>query len=371
MKYDVAIIGGGPVGNYLANLLAGEFKVVVVEAKNSFGGKACTGIMGAENYEKLNLPKEAIINKLRGAIFYSRIQSFEIERPTPQAYVVDRKLLERKLAENAIRHGAEYYMGTRFLGFKNRKAIVQRFNEKFEIEADFYVGADGVNSKVAQEIGARTDAEFLSGYDVEVVGDFNRTDFVEIWVNKEINNEFFMWLAPIDNFNARLGTFGTYDSLFRFVKLKLLKETNIVEIKAGNVGLGFRKPWVKGNVALVGDAALQIKPLTAGGIVYGMLCSHALRYSIRRGNLKRYEDLCKDIKKQISFGLRIRRLFKALNQDQIEKFFEIFSSDEAKNVIETYADFDDHKKTITAIVKNPKLLARGLKVFPMLLRYFL
>jgi len=107
MKYDVAIIGGGPVGNYLANLLAGEFKVVVVEAKNSFGGKACTGIMGVENYEKLNLPKEAIINKLRGAIFYSRIQSFEIERPTPQAYVVDRKLLERKLAENAIRHGAE------------------------------------------------------------------------------------------------------------------------------------------------------------------------------------------------------------------------------------------------------------------------
>lgn len=369
MKYDVAIIGGGPVGNYLANLLASEFKVAVVEAKNSFGGKACTGILGAENYEKLNLPKEAIVNKLRGAVFYSRIQSFEIERPASQAYVVDRKILERKLAENAIKKGAEYYMGTRFLEFKNGKAIVQRFNERFEIEADFYVGADGVGSKVAQEIGAKTDAEFLSGYEVEVVGDFKKTDFVEIWVNKEINNEFFMWLAPIDESTARLGTFGTYDALLRFVRLRLLKETNIVEIKTGNVGLGVRKPWVRGNVALVGDAALQIKPLTAGGIVYGMLCAHALRYSIRRGNLNVYEDLCKDIKKQITFGLRIRRLFKALNQDQIEKFFEIFSSKEAKEVIESYADFDDHKKTITALVKNPKLLARALRVFPMLLRY--
>lgn len=369
MKYDVAIIGGGPVGNYLANLLAGEFKVALIEAKTSFGGKACTGIIGAENYEKLNLPREAILNEFRGAVFYSRIQSFEIRRKTPQAYMVDRKILEKTLAEKAVRNGAEYYMGTRFLGFKNGKALVQRFNERFEIEADFYVGADGVSSKVAQEIGARAEAEFLSGYEVEVVGDFKRKDFVEVWVNKDINEEFFMWVAPVNESLARVGTFGDYDSLMRFLKLKLLKETQIVEIKAGNVGFGFRRPWVKENVALVGDAALQIKPLTAGGIVYGMLCAHALRYAIRRNNLAMYEKLCGDIKKQIAFGLRVRKLFKDLNQEKIEKLFEVLSTREAIEVIENYADFDDHKKTITALVKHPRLLAKALKVTPMLLRY--
>lgn len=369
MKYDVAIIGGGAVGNYLANLLAGEFRVALIEAKTSFGGKACSGIIGAENYEKLNLPMEAILNEFTGAIFYSRIQSFEIERKTPQAYMVDRKALEKALAERAIKKGAEYYMGARFLGFKNGKALVERFNERFEIEADFYVGADGVSSKVAQEVGAKTEAEFLSGYEVEVVGDFKRKDFVEVWVNKDINDEFFMWVAPVNESLARVGTFGSYDALMRFLRLRLLKETHIVEIKAGNVGFGFRKPWVKGNVALLGDAALQIKPLTAGGIVYGMLCAHALRYSIRRGDLSIYEKLCGDIKKQIAFGLRVRKLFKALDQEKIEKLFEILSSREAINVIENYADFDDHKKTITALVKHPRLLARALRVTPMLLRY--
>ena len=43
MKYDVLIIGGGPVGNYLANLLAGDFSVAVVERKGSFGGRPAPG----------------------------------------------------------------------------------------------------------------------------------------------------------------------------------------------------------------------------------------------------------------------------------------------------------------------------------------
>ncbi|WP_297504644.1 NAD(P)-binding protein, partial [Thermococcus sp.] len=68
MRYDVLIIGAGPVGSYLANLLAREFSVAVVERKGSLGGKACTGIIGAENYERLGLPESAVLNKLRGAV---------------------------------------------------------------------------------------------------------------------------------------------------------------------------------------------------------------------------------------------------------------------------------------------------------------
>ncbi len=73
MRYDILIIGGGPVGNYLASLLARDFNVAVVERKTSFGGKACTGIIGgAENYERLGLPEKAVLNRLRGAVFIQR-----------------------------------------------------------------------------------------------------------------------------------------------------------------------------------------------------------------------------------------------------------------------------------------------------------
>ncbi|WP_461866812.1 geranylgeranyl reductase family protein, partial [Thermococcus sp.] len=316
MKYDVAIIGGGPVGNYLANLLARNFDVAVIEAGNSFGGKACTGIIGKKSYDDLKLPKKAVLNTLRGAIFYSKIQSFEIKRAEPQAYLVDRKALEKILAEKAIKKGVEYFMGARFVGFKKGRAIVQRFNRQFDVEAQFYVGADGLRSKVAQEMGVKTKAEFLSGYEVEVVGEFERPDFAEVWVNKELNEEFFFWVAPVNENLARIGTFGSLDSLFKFLKMRMLKAESIVEFKAGSVGLGWRKPWVKGNMAIVGDAALQIKPTTAGGIAYGMFCAHALAYSLINGRPKDYEKLCNEIKKQISFGMRIRKMFLGLTQEQ-------------------------------------------------------
>ena len=370
MRYDVLIIGAGPVGNYLASLLAGKLNVAVVEKKGSFGGKACTGIVGAENFERLGLPEEAVINKLRGAVFYSRIQSFEIERKTPQAYVVDRKALEKSLAERAVKRGTDYFMSTTFKGFKNGKAILQHLNERFEIEADLYVGADGVSSTVAKAIGAKTRAEFLTGYEVEVVGDFRR-DFVEVWVNKEITPEFFAWVVPVDENLARVGTFGSMEALNRFLRVRLLRPTAIVEFKAGSVGFGWRKPWVRGNVALLGDAALQIKPTTAGGIIFGAMCARELAQAILKGDLTSYEKSCSWVKKQISFGLRFRNLFRGMNQGEVEKVFEILGSKEAREVIETQADFDDHLRTAKAILKRPKLLAKLIRISPAIVRALL
>ncbi|WP_297437290.1 NAD(P)/FAD-dependent oxidoreductase [Thermococcus sp.] len=367
MRYDVLIIGAGPVGSYLANLLAKDLSVAVVERKGSFGGKACTGIIGAENYERLGLPEGAILNRFRGATFYSRIQSFQVERKSPQAYIVDRKTLEKELAKSAVKKGAEYYMTTSFQGFKDGRAILQHLGERLEIEADFYIGADGITSAVAKNIGAETRAEMLPGYEVEVVGEFKK-DFVEVWVDKEMNEDFFFWVAPLSKNLARVGTLGSIDALGKFIRTRGLKATSIIEFKSGSVGFGWRKPWVSGNIALVGDAALQVKPTTAGGIVYGMLCAHSLRRALLEGRLNSYEKECSFVRRQISFGLRFRRVFKGLNQEGIERIFEILGSREAREVIESQADFDDHLKTAKAVMRRPRLLAALLRVSPSIIR---
>ena len=367
MKYEVLIIGGGPVGNYLATLLAGKMDVAVVERKGHFGGKACTGIVGAEMYEGLGLPEKAILNAFNGAFFISKKTVFEVSRKTPQAYLVDRKILERELAKRAMKRGAEYYMATSFLGFRNGKAVVQHLDSKFEIEAKFYVGADGVNSTVAREIGARTDGEVLKGWEVEVLGNFRR-DRVEVWVNKDLNPEFFFWVAPINEEEARVGTFGSVDSLAKFLKLRRLNGGRILEFKTGAVILGWRRPWVKGNVALLGDAALQIKPTTAGGIVFGAYCARVLAKGILNGDISRYERECSWVRNQISFGLRVRKLFRKMSQENIEEVFDVLSSEEAREIIERSANFDDHVQTVKAILKSPRLLAKLIRISPMILR---
>ncbi|ASJ17454.1 bacteriochlorophyll synthase [Thermococcus chitonophagus] len=370
MKYDVLIIGGGPAGNYLAGLLAGKMDVAVIERKGSFGGKACTGIIGAEMYEALGLPEKAVLNAFNGAFFISKKTVFEIKRRTPQAYLVDRKTLERELAKKAMRKGAEYYLATNFLGFRDGKAIVQHLDSKFAIRADFYVGADGINSTVAREINAKTEGEVLRGWELEVLGNFRR-DKVEVWVNKEINPEFFLWVAPINEEEARVGTFGPIDSLAKFLKLRRLEGGKILEFKTGAVILGWRKPWVKENVALLGDAALQIKPTTAGGIVFGAYCARVLAREILKGDISKYEKECSWVRNQISFGLRVRKLFEKMSQESIEEVFEILGSEEAREIIEKSASFDDHVQTIKAILKSPKLLAKLIRISPMILRMLL
>ncbi|CAB50516.1 geranylgeranyl reductase family protein [Pyrococcus abyssi] len=370
MNYDALIIGGGPVGNYLASLLAGKMSVAVVERKGAFGGKACTGIIGAENYESLGLPDKAILNAFKGAFFISKTKVFEIHRQVPQAYLVDRKVLERELAKRAIKRGADYYLATNFVGFKDGKAILQHLDSRFEIKAKYYVGADGVNSKVAQEIGAKTRGEVLRGWELEVLGNFRR-EWVEVWVNKDINPEFFFWVAPINEEEARIGTFGDVESLAKFLKVRRINPSNVLEIKSGAVVLGWRSPWVKDNVALVGDAALHIKPTTAGGIVFGSYCARALAKAILNGNLAEYEKNCSWVKEQVKFGLRIRKVFKSLTQKEIEEIFEVLGSEDARKLIIEKADFDDHVKTAKALLRNPRLLARLIRIAPIILRTLL
>ncbi len=365
--YDVLIIGGGPVGNYLARLMSKNYDVAVVERRGSFGMKACTGIVGAESYEKLKLPKEAVLNSLNGAVFHSKTKSFKIWRDRAQAYVLDRKVLEKELAVEAANAGVDYLMLTTFLGFRDGKAVMKHLGKEFTVEAKYYVGADGVASTVAKEIKAETRAEVLKGYEAEVAGEFDERT-VEVWIDKDVNAEFFMWVTPVEHELARVGTFGGMRNLVEFLKLRGLRPTKVVEVKAGSVALGWRRPWARGNVALVGDAALQIKPTTAGGIVYGMICAHALKGAIEAGDLKAYWDACKAVRRQISLGLKVRRAFRKMSQDDIEKLFDVFSDRAVVETIERYADFDDHVKTFKAIVRKPRVLARLVAISPTLIR---
>ena len=67
--YDVAVIGGGPVGSYIAARLVGDgCRVVVLERKQFLSEPVCcTGIIGRECVNAFSIDEDLIWRWMNGA----------------------------------------------------------------------------------------------------------------------------------------------------------------------------------------------------------------------------------------------------------------------------------------------------------------
>ena len=76
-KYDVVVIGAGPVGIYASFKLAEAGLAVLAVEEDTCIGKPrfCTGLIGKEAFDKFDLPKEAIENEFNSAWINSPLGS--------------------------------------------------------------------------------------------------------------------------------------------------------------------------------------------------------------------------------------------------------------------------------------------------------
>jgi len=264
-KYDAIIIGAGPAGCKTAEIISGKgYDILVVEEHATIGKPVqCTGLVSKKIGK---IPKKIILNKIKNAKFCSGKSCFEI-KAKEDAYVIDRAGFDRFNAAKARSAGVEFRLKTRFSSLKND--IVFAGGRKYKTK--ILVGADGPNSSVAKVSGIKLSENIVAGMQARVNGNF-KPDTVELHFGSEAAHGMFGWVVPENDEVARVGLMANKNPLKYFQKfVKNFGKYKISDTFGDIVRYGLIEKSCSDRTILVGDAACQIKPFSAGGLVYGQI----------------------------------------------------------------------------------------------------
>ncbi|HIK02812.1 TPA: NAD(P)/FAD-dependent oxidoreductase [archaeon] len=344
---DVTIVGGGTAGLFLAKELKEKGISSIVYEEHKELGKPVhdTGIFSKNLLEFIPDLKKIALNTVKGARLISPNGTVvELAREENEAFILDRDKLEKNLAK-----GLNVEIGKK----------VQDLNFK----SKYIIGADGAGSTVAKLGGFPPIKEWLLGLEYEIPNNgTHQKELVELYFGNEIAPKFFAWIVPT-NKTLRVGLAvpeRAKEYLDKFLK-KHFGKAEIIQQIGGQIPIGWRDEIVKGNIALLGDAAGQVKPTTGGGVYMGMASAKILANAIKNEDLGQYvEGWNKKIRPELEHGLKIRKFFDKLSDNELDRIFALLQNEKLRNLIVEHGDMDKPSALVKAVLGNPKLIGEFL-----------
>ena len=357
--YDVVVIGGGPIGSWVAYKLAGMgYGVAVVERKERLGGPVCcTGIISRECVDSFAIDESVIFRWVNGAQLFSPSgKLLRLWRQEPQAAIVDRAAFNVALASRAQGRGVEYALNSPVrnieAGDDGVRIEAVRQGERLVFEARVAVIASGFGSRLAEDLGPGRVGDSVMGAqaEVEAIG----VDEVEVYCGQEIAPSFFAWLVPTSPGKALVGLLSRHDPGVYLRKLvsSLLAAGKIasaeVELNYGGILLKSLPRTYGERLVVVGTAAGQVKPTTGGGIYYGLLCADIAADNLHRAlktndlsakSLAGYErGWRRKLGRELKTGYWARKFYERLSDRQVDRVFDII---ESSGILEALLKADD------------------------------
>ena len=354
---NTIIIGAGPIGSYLGYMLSkrGISNTIVEEHKTIGKPEQCTGLISRNIEDHINpsLYKKAILNKVNGAVISCGKQSFEVKTANFKAYVFNRETFDKAIADKAKNKGSELLLNHRYINHQTTKKGLKinlnssqkaSKNAKY-LESSFLVGADGPVSKVAKNSYLYGDRKFWTGTQVilKTKKPWFDKEMVYLFLDRRYSDGFFAWTVPIDENRAKVGLASATkpsELMQKFLKEKF--ENFVVEEKhAGLIPIYKKIPLQnkEKNVFLVGDAALQCKATTGGGVVNGMVAAKGLAEAISSGKLD-YEKRINQIRRNLWMHSLIRKKASNMNDKRKEKLLKDLNDEKVKKVLREKGDMD-------------------------------
>jgi geranylgeranyl reductase family protein len=290
-SYDVIVAGAGPAGSTAARLLAERGASVLLLDKQRFPrDKPCGGgvTMRAASAQDIDL-SPVTEQTIYGARFSLRLgESFDRRFRAPLTYMTQRRRLDAYLAERAAEAGADFHDGdpVRELDVTSNTGVrVATAHDTHT--ARVLIGADGANGLVGRTLGLRRqyeEAVALEGnidYPNGIPEDWR--EFVGLDLGGLAGG--YGWVFPKgDHLNVGVGAWKYAGFTLRPKLADLCRRYGFNADALTNVR-GYHlpvriagSPIARGPVAVAGDAAGLIDPLTGEGIYMafesGRLAAH-------------------------------------------------------------------------------------------------
>lgn len=368
VKYDVIIIGAGPVGIYTSIRIAeAGFNVLAIEEDAQIGKpRFCTGLISKEAFDQFPLPEDAIEEEFDSATIFSPSGlKLRLKSKSP-VYATERTAFDQGLFRRAKEAGVKFLLNCRCLSLKvsNDFAEVKVAMEASEriIRADAIILATGIKYSLHKFAGLTLPPDFLDCSQIQTAG--KAGEGIEIYLGNSIAPRSFAWVVPLKKNELRIGM-STYQDSVAFLKI-LLKKLGLkgdFNIMRRPIPLGTIENTYTDRVLVVGDAAGQVKPTTGGGIYFGLLCADLAAKTIvdafktgdfSRRFLRRYEiNWKKKIEFDLTMGLYLRKLISDFRDEQIEKLIQFCAQGQTQKLIDKYGDFNHHGRLIKELIKRP------------------
>lgn len=327
---DVVVIGAGPAGS-MAALYAARHgaSVLLLEKRQEIGSPVrCAEGISAEALRRFFEPMPSFIaSTITGAAFYFQDgKTFKLWKSfrAGEGFILERRIFDRFLAEEAARAGAKVLVKTPAIGLlidggRIRGVKVKAAGVEKEVEAKAVIAADGVESEAGRWAGIDTTlppkeaiscAQFLlSGIEVD-------PSITLYYLTPEFAPGGYAWVFPKGEGKANVGLGvqanlarePVINYLVRFVEsIPALSKGSPVALITGLVPLRPLETIVGPGIMLVGDAAGQVDPLTGGGIPFAMAAGAlagevAARFVRGESPLEEYRERWEE-----RWGRRLRR----------------------------------------------------------------
>jgi len=356
MYSDVVIAGGSVAGLICAREIASNnHSVLVIEEDYEIGTpEHCGGLVSTAGLEELGIiPFRKTFDHLieTAEIHAPNGNSFSINSKKQKVAEISRRELDKQIAHQAQKNGATIKVRTSFQEMTDKGV---RTSEG-EIECKIFVDARGVSSLIHKD---RTG--ILSSAQYEIYADWIKKGKVEVFFDQEKYPGFFAWVIPSDEGKGKVGVAGKGINVVEAIEKFLGTMGNYSTIRKIYAPIWIKGPidkFIDGKIVIVGDAAGQAKPTTAGGIyssgMGGLYAGQAISKFLESNDISDLEEYQKrwteKFGKEFEKQLFARKILERFDNNTINKLFESVTPEITKEISEK-DDFDFHTGSIVKLL---------------------